>query len=72
MAQTSKGKNPYCDVCVSLIWRIAQKWRNCKCKVLFFYCYNHNICFHNLIGGTTTSPRTTGPRTNHFLKNKFK
>uniref|UniRef100_A0AC34QK36 Phorbol-ester/DAG-type domain-containing protein n=1 Tax=Panagrolaimus sp. JU765 TaxID=591449 RepID=A0AC34QK36_9BILA len=28
--QSSTGKNPYCEVCVSTIWRLAQSWRRCS------------------------------------------
>uniref|UniRef100_A0A7E4V764 Phorbol-ester/DAG-type domain-containing protein n=1 Tax=Panagrellus redivivus TaxID=6233 RepID=A0A7E4V764_PANRE len=30
--QSLRGRNPYCETCVSTIWRIAQAWRRCiKC-----------------------------------------
>uniref|UniRef100_A0A1I7RUW1 Phorbol-ester/DAG-type domain-containing protein n=1 Tax=Bursaphelenchus xylophilus TaxID=6326 RepID=A0A1I7RUW1_BURXY len=28
--QSSSGRNPYCEICVSTIWRISQQWRKCK------------------------------------------
>lgn len=27
--QTTTGTNPYCDICVGTIWRLAQYWRRC-------------------------------------------
>ncbi|CAD5213811.1 unnamed protein product [Bursaphelenchus okinawaensis] len=28
--QSSSGRNPYCEICLSTIWRIGQPWRKCK------------------------------------------
>ncbi|VDM39867.1 unnamed protein product [Toxocara canis] len=28
--QSVSGRNPYCEVCVTTIWRIIQRWRRCK------------------------------------------
>uniref|UniRef100_A0A915C3D4 Phorbol-ester/DAG-type domain-containing protein n=1 Tax=Parascaris univalens TaxID=6257 RepID=A0A915C3D4_PARUN len=28
--QPVSGRNPYCEVCVTTIWRIVQRWRRCK------------------------------------------
>uniref|UniRef100_A0A0M3HXM2 Transcription elongation factor SPT4 n=1 Tax=Ascaris lumbricoides TaxID=6252 RepID=A0A0M3HXM2_ASCLU len=28
--QSVSGRNPYCEVCVTTIWRIVQRWRRCR------------------------------------------
>uniref|UniRef100_A0A914D1Z5 Phorbol-ester/DAG-type domain-containing protein n=1 Tax=Acrobeloides nanus TaxID=290746 RepID=A0A914D1Z5_9BILA len=28
--QSASGRNPYCETCLSTIWRIAQRWRRCR------------------------------------------
>ncbi|KAI6212227.1 Differentially expressed in FDCP 8-like protein [Aphelenchoides fujianensis] len=41
--QSSQGRNPYCEVCLATIWRVAQYWR--RCNVCGFRA--HDKCVEN-------------------------
>ncbi|KAI6176488.1 C1 domain containing protein [Aphelenchoides bicaudatus] len=30
VVQPAQGRNPYCDICLQTIWRVAQRWRRCS------------------------------------------
>uniref|UniRef100_A0A0N5AHF7 Transcription elongation factor SPT4 n=1 Tax=Syphacia muris TaxID=451379 RepID=A0A0N5AHF7_9BILA len=30
IVQSARGRNPYCEVCMSTIWRLIQRWRKCR------------------------------------------
>lgn len=31
--QSATGRNPYCEICLSTIWRLVQRYRRCSCEL---------------------------------------
>lgn len=54
--QSARGRNPYCEVCMSTIWRLIQRWR--KCRTCGFRVHDKCIdgVIRNCAGAEASSP----------------